>query len=159
MSWYFYDYIINIEDDIEKIMYWNGSEYVSEYLTRESIRWPYLLPLANDDRSLNISLPVGLSLLLFEMANQGIEVSISAKLDVSYQDIIGKEFFHSYIVTFMPTVETDNNYGADGYIYVSFQELGTTQWVSYMCSQLKILGADMHLYIAQTEKFLIKSWE
>ncbi len=126
-SWHFYDYIINIEDDIEKIMYWNGSEYVSEYLTWQTVRSPYLQPLVSDDKFLNISLPTGLSLLLFEMANQGIETSISTKLAVSYQDITGKEFFHSYVVTFVPTIETDNDNSASGYIYISFQELNTTQ--------------------------------
>lgn len=126
-SWNFYDYIINIEDNIEKIMYWNGSNHVAEYLDLQTVRSPYLQPLLSNNSNLTISLPAGLSLLLFEMANQGIEASVSTKIAVSYQDIIGKEFLYSYAVTFVPTIEIDNDDSAIGYIYVTFQELDTTQ--------------------------------
>lgn len=127
-SWYFYDYVVNIEDEeIIKILRWNGSDYIMESLNSETARLPYLQSLTSDAQSLNISLPRGLSLLLLEMTNQEIESSITMYLKISYQDIAGKEFMHDYAVTFQPTIESKSGNNVNGYIYISFQESNVIQ--------------------------------
>lgn len=122
-SWYPYDYLVNIESEnnIEKILYWDGSTYAEEDFSLQTVRSSYLQPLFADDCPLTISLPQGFSLLLLEMVRQEIPSPVSAKLYISYQDVVGEEFTKTYDVTFFPLIESKTNDYVNGYIYVSFE--------------------------------------
>lgn len=122
-SWYLYDYLVNIEgeNNIVKILYWDGSNYAQEDFLLQTVRSPYLQPFSDDDCPLVISLPKGFSLLLLEMVRQKIESPISARLYISYQDVVGEEFIQKYNVTFLPLVESKTDDYINGYISVSFQ--------------------------------------
>lgn len=76
-------------------------DFTQDELMCENIQVPYMLPVLHQVSSLQITVSDGLSMLLLEMANWGIEKPISLQFDAEYQDLTGLNYCDTIKVTFL----------------------------------------------------------
>lgn len=125
-QWYDYSYLIEMEEEkITAVIHWNAenNNYVYDNVSCEIFRCPYILPLSIQDLNIYISLPNGLSTLLLEAANQNIKETYSIHLNVEYQDLSGKNYKYTYVISFLLIERTETDNDVNFIYYISFEKL------------------------------------
>lgn len=124
MSWFNYDYLFEIKrGELNSIIHRGPEgEFIYDSISCEAVRSPYLVPLIIEETEMHIFLPDGLSALLLEAANHGLEDLPSIELKVRYQDLAGNEFKKSLItsLSIIDRIKIDDTVYFS--YYVSFEE-------------------------------------
>ena len=87
----------------------------------DDIHIPYIFPVLNQSTPSYVEISDGLSILLLEIANQGISAPISFCFDINYQDLTGLEYSHSIKAEFLLNIQENTN---EKFFEVSFEVNG-----------------------------------
>lgn len=107
---YWYDYLVRMDEGKpECITHLAGSEFAYDPILCDMVKYSYILPITEDRNEIYTYLSKGISTLLLEVMNQGVEQPVSLILKVSYQDLTGKEYVEDYLVTFSLASRTEDD--------------------------------------------------
>lgn len=100
-----------------------GYDYeIAEFdLMCDDIHFPYVFPILNQSTPSYVEISDGLSILLLEIANQGISAPITFCFDINYQDLTGIEYSNSIEVEFLLNTQENTD---KKFFEVSFEVKG-----------------------------------
>ena len=97
-----YDYNYEFEDgDFQSIWYYDNEldDFVEHKFDIASTFIPYIMPITTKETNVCIDVPAPLAVMLLEMGNQELREEIAVKLNISYQDMIGKKYNQDFAIS------------------------------------------------------------
>lgn len=114
-----YDYFFEYKDNrFKTIEFYDGSSNRHEIGFDENIiKIPCVLPITEQQTNEFINIPKSIAVFMLEYANHNINDSIDIELDITYEDIMGKCFTKTYLISFSlakrDEVENNDAFGND----------------------------------------------